>query len=273
MNWYRPSLPPLLAMLVLAMTACGCLEYRNVVVVRPDGSGQIEVTTVYLPETVKDLQLLAGTHADAQQALDNFICDEEQLRLEAKAFGEDVQFKRVDVISRDDGARGFTAVYTFTDVGKIKIGKLLLGRREKPTAAPFPQPEYTFALDKPPQQAATLTVKLAVPHQKAKTAPQLADGEALTRQLKTLRTVLKGFHGSFAVRVEGKVHETSARHYAAETGTITLLEVDADRLLADEGAATNVLTLGQDELPALAELNAPGLKLQDFTHPLTLRFE
>ena len=273
MNWTRRFLQPPLALLALALAACGCLEYRNVVVVRPDGSGQIEVTAVYLPETVKDLQLLAGTHAAAQQALGSFICDEDQLRLEAKAFGEDVQFKRVEAINRDDGGRGFTAVYTFADVGKIKIGKLLLGRREKPAASPFPQPEYTFALDKLPQQAATLTIKVTVPHQKAKTTPQLADGEALTRQLRTLRTVLKGFRGSFEVRVEGKVRETNARHYAAETGTVTLLEVDADRLLADDNAATNVLKLGQDELPALAELNTPGLKLQDFTQPLTIRFE
>jgi hypothetical protein len=103
---------------LLLLAATGCLKVKQLLILNPDGSGNIVLSTVYPPETVAMLTQFAGL-PDTGNATDLFH-DEEALRATAREYGDGVTLTKSEKIDRD-GNRGSIAVYSFPDIRNVKL--------------------------------------------------------------------------------------------------------------------------------------------------------
>ena len=229
------------AIAALALLAAGgCLNVKQLVVVNPDGSGSIVVSSVYPPETVAmmtqmaGLQNLGGDTTAAAPAADLFY-NEDQLREAAAQFGEGVALEKSEKIDKD-GTRGAIAVYAFKDISRVKLntrqnmqmGEAMGAVKNGVDASSGDFVQFAFAKGDPsrltilmPQlKSAAAGSAGASPVKKtdAQIPPELAalgglggaGAGAMTMQM------FKGMEISFAVQVKGRVIKHNASHQDGE---------------------------------------------------------
>ena len=107
----------------------GCIKQKILVVVNPDGTGNIVVTRVFSPEAVAMAESSYremrrhpadfGPAAGAAATNDPFF-SEAKLKTEGKLYGRGVELVKGQKIDRH-GARGSVAVYRFKDVNQVRI--------------------------------------------------------------------------------------------------------------------------------------------------------
>lgn len=238
-----------LALLALLATA-GCLKVKQLVLVNPDGSGNIVVSTAYAPETVAMMTQFSGLDAATAQpggatALDLFY-DEETLRAAARELGEGVTLQKSEKIDQN-GTRGSIAVYAFDDIRRVKIntrqnldlneamGAIKSG--SDLTAADYIQFAFTTGT--------TRRLTILMPQFKSQPAP--TNTAAAKSELAALGgaggigglggalgvQMFKGMEMSFALQVKGEVVKSTASHPdPARKDRFTLLGVKLDELMS-----------------------------------------
>jgi hypothetical protein len=233
---------------VASFAMSGCLKVKQLVVVNPDGSGSIVVSTAFPPDTVammsqmSALQNLGGDQsgASAAPATDIFY-NEDQLRDAAAQFGEGVTLQKSEKIEKD-GTRGAIAVYEFKDISRVKLntrqnmqmGEAMTALKSGVDASGGDFIRFAFAKGDPsrltilmPQFKSNVGQTAGLPSQPAPSAPQLppelaalgglgglgglgAGAGAMTMQM------FKGMEISFAVQVKGNVIKSNASQQDGE---------------------------------------------------------
>jgi hypothetical protein len=85
--------------------------------------------------------------------------------------------------------------------------------------------------------------------------PDSAEAQQNQQALQMMKVMMKGLFVDVSLNVDGRIVKTNAPHVSGST--VTLLQVDFDKLLADE--ATLQRLQGATDIKALA--NVPGLKV------------
>ena len=106
----------------------GCIKVKQIVIVNPDGSGNVVVSQALGAEAVAMMTQMAAGFAsqlggDAKEAPkqpENPLYDLEKLREAAADLGEGVTFVKASEINTN-GTKGAIAVYSFTDVTKLHL--------------------------------------------------------------------------------------------------------------------------------------------------------
>ncbi len=223
-----------------ALALGGCLKVKQLVVVNPDGSGSIVVSTVFPPETVAMMTQMSGLqdHGDGQGTLptppDSIFYNVDQLRDAASQFGEGVTLEKSEKIDKD-GTRGAIAVYTFKDISRVKLntrqnmqmGEAMSAMKSGVDASGGDFIQFAFAKGDPsrltilmPQLKSAAGAEAAPKKADAQVPPELAalgglGGLGAGAGAMSLQ-MFKGMEVSFAVQVKGQVVKSTASHQDGE---------------------------------------------------------
>lgn len=216
-----------------------CLQEEKVIKLKTDGSGTVEETMVMNKEVIAQMkQMTTGLGAllqgkgksDGAGAPPFQVMDEQKLRDAAERMGDGVTFVSAKPLTTPTG-EGFTAIYAFTDINKLKIDQnpgadnpaMKMANKGKK------EPVY-FGFTK--GAPAALTVKLPqpkagdLPKERPQKAPGSADMAAMMMQ-----QMFKDMKISLAIEVAGRIVQTNAEY--KDGSRVTLMELDFNKVLAD----------------------------------------
>lgn len=215
---------------VLFSVLTGCMQHQMVVKVKQDGSGTIEATNL-IYKILYDQSMARGGLPISEKL--------------AKNFGEDVT-----LISREKAVNGefegLKAVFAFKDCTKLKIQ---LGSKDQLVIVHF---------SKMPSGNALLTV--ACPQIKPHVSP-VGGKKSTMEEIQKKKAMLKGLKFSVTIEVEGRVVKTNA--LALDGSRLILMELDGDKLLADEAKLNEIMIGNPQTIEDVRDLlkNAKGVKL------------
>lgn len=285
---------------VLVLPLVGCFKQKTLVVVNPDGSGNIIVSSAMSPQAAGMIggavQGISGAFggdvkdaAAAKPAADPFF-DEAKLKKDAAKYGEGVTYMKGRK-SNEDGWQGSVAVYSFADISKVKVpmnddgpmgggmagggettvtttdadGKTVTTTTKNEVAAdPDAKPKQflTFAL----AGGDTKTLTINVPQEdssKKKTEAPKADAAAGGPDMTAMMLpMLKGMEVAIAVQVKGEVVKSSAMNNEAD-GRVVIMHMDFDKMQTSPKFLELLKTSGGDKEPPMDQmLGIPGAKFE-----------
>jgi hypothetical protein len=267
MKWFSK----LFAVAVLGIFFNGCLEMHTVVTVNKDGSGLIE-ENIFVGKAVVDMfKEFAAAFADSTQPQQEFnLFEEEKIKAKTSDYGEGVEFVSMKAVKTDE-KEGYTAVYKFKDMNKIKVNQD--PSDEMPMAEPKEDVDpaskllyFKFIKGKPNKIIFTL------PDEKKKEDTVKADSakdeiadvnaEADTADLDKMINFMKDMKAKVEIRINGKIVRTNATH--VDGNTVTLFDIDFGQLIADKDKLEkfkNLKTSSFEEVKKLVS-DIPGIKVE-----------
>lgn len=118
----------------------GCIKQKILIKVKPDGSGNIVVSTMFNKDIVtavekqmeeqKKQMAAQGMNMSNMPERDMFF-DEKQIKRAASKYGDEVEYVRAKKINNASG-RGYIAVYSFANIDNLKLDL-------KEVSSPMPQ--------------------------------------------------------------------------------------------------------------------------------------
>ena len=249
---------------VLVLATAGCIEEKNVLFVKADGSGTLTETTYLSPML---MQMAAGMAKAAEgqpdappkkDGVNPMIADmisKEKLAKKAAKIGEGTTIKSAKQVKHADGRLGAEVVYAFTDVTKIGVSPEpdSLGGNKSPGGAPGAdakkedeKPPFRFEFQK--GSPAKLTVVVPKPKDKPAAAPaekpatqpapdQPGGKEMAAAAQEMAKQFFKDFRLDLIVKVDGKITKTNAAKVSEAKDEVTLVSMNIGGLLSDEKAA------------------------------------
>jgi hypothetical protein len=240
--------------LLAAIATAGCLRSTTTIELRADGSGTVLQETAVTAQALAMLKGFASSQGDAAKAQSE-IFSEEQARQAAATMG--VTFVSGEPIKTAE-LEGYRARYRFDDISKVKVN---MDPGVAGMSGDARRPPFGFSFAKTPASS-ILTIDMPEQAPGKGAMPGLppmggsdADKAQAAQALVMMKMMMKGLFVDVALNVDGRIIKSNAP--AVEGSRVTLLQIDFDKLLADE-AALQKLTSTSD-LKALASV--PGLKV------------
>ena len=280
MKFLRSGACALLALCFLS----ACLQQEKVIKLKTDGSGTVEETMVMSKEVIAQMKqmtdglgaLLQGKGKTDGGGTPFQVLDEKKLRDAAERMGDGVTFVSAKPLTTPTG-EGYTAVYAFTDINKLKIDEnpganlpggdnpaMKMANKGKKEPVKF---EFTKGAP------ASLTVKMPQPKpgDLPKERPQKSPGGE-EMALMMMQQMFKDMKVSLAIEVAGRIVQTNAEY--KDAARVTLMEMDFNKVLANP---EKLKALGQAQPKTIEEAKAlvkgtEGIKAE--TQPVvTIKFQ
>lgn len=251
----------ILAAVLILLGNTSCLRNSTVVKVKKDGSGSIVSRYHFSPQMLamlEQLEALGGAFGGIEGAnaagspnlgllKELAKPEEESLRKDAANFGEGVRYANHEADKDEDGWEGYTVVYDFDDIRKVRIDQSSVPGKAKEFVKsageeikPGEGGGITFALE-----GDVLTVSTnfgekgleGVIDQKQLDQAKQA-GIAPSEMMKMSAGMTQGMRVGFFLRAEGGIAETDASH--VEGDLITISDADVSKMMADPDFAAFV---------------------------------
>jgi hypothetical protein len=249
---------------LVAVTCTGCLRSTTVIELKPDGSGTILQETGLTPEAMAMIKGFGAQNQGAGGAGGAGVSDlftEDQARKAADAMG--VTFVSGEPF-KTGTLEGYRSRFAFDDIGKVKVNMDQTTAGMSANNGNKREPPFSFAFNKG-DASSLLTIQMPEQGAGGKTLlPGLGAGgaeksdaeKAQTAQaLAMMKMMMKGLFVDVTLNVNGRILKTNAPY--VDGTRLTLMQIDFDKLLADEAAMKRLE--GASDLKALA--NIPGLKV------------
>ena len=248
--------------LVVALLASGCLRSTTVISLKPDGSGTVVQETGVSPQALAMLQGFAGAQTEGKSAPPQLF-GEEQAKKAAETMG--VQFVSGEPFKTAQ-VEGYRARFAFDDVRKLRMkmnqdptkGTASLeagsGSGESPFNFEFERRGSSSVLtivmpEKSPADSGLNPMSgLGIGGDKSNPA-------ANQQAIQIMKAMMAGMFVDITLNVDGRIIKTNAPY--VKGSDVTLLQLDFDKLLADEAALMKLQ--GATDLKSLADI--PGLKV------------
>jgi hypothetical protein len=248
-----------LTLLFTAAIACaGCFESTTLLRVKSDGTGTLQQRTIVKKAALAQLRSFAAL-GGGRATLDPL--SEDQARALAASLGPGVTMTATEKISNDEG-EGRESTYAFSDVSQLRVSEQPQapgGVSIKTQGLSTDGSTITLALTREANGNVTLHITVPPPALFSGADGQGGINPAVFQQLQALRATLAGAHLLLAMEPIGQLVHTSSSY--VEGQRVTLLEIDLDRLLADEPFLQRLQAAAtRDEVRELVR-NAPGLKI------------
>lgn len=272
---------PLVSFIFLFLFA-GCIEIITLVKVNSDGSGTVEETVLMSKDIVDMIRELANSMPpDSGEEKEEFnLFNEEELRGQAAAFGEGVEYLNGKEIS-DDSKEGFSAVYSFKDLNQLRINqnpnaKLPLGAIEENDEV---QEELvTFRFVKNKNSEITINFTSLKPETimdeiaKDETAAADADSMITDTTFSEVAKFLQDMKIMLAIEPDGKITETNATYINGNI--ITLFDIDFNELLSNKEKFEEFNKLQPQTFEDFKQIvrDIPGIKVE-LNQPLIIKFQ
>lgn len=263
-----------------AVSLTGCFKEKTLVVVNPDGSGNIVVSSTMSPEAAQMIGSMAdgfagavagGDAAAAKPKADPFF-NEDELKAKAAKLGEGVTYAKGR--AQDDGGwKGSVAVYSFTDINKLRI-PLNAEKKQGPGGAgdadadaAKPKKFVTFALTG--GDTKTLQIKVPQDEKPAAETPKTDEAkkdpqeDAMAKAMMApMMKMMKGLEFGIAVQVKGEVLKSNALNREAD-GRIVIMHMDMDKMqTSPKFAALMDSSGGGEDMPVGEMLGMPGFQFE-----------
>ena len=235
---------------LVAATSAGCLRSTTVISLKPDGSGTIVQETGMTAQAVAMLKSMAasgGNQANAPKEL----FGEAEARKAADAMG--VKFVGGEPIK--GALEGYRARFAFDDIRQIKM------RLSQDAAADLGKvaasdPPFGFDFEK---GAAASRLIIKMPDLKSPAGsmglPKDSNPEQMQQAMAMMKVMMAGMFVDVSLDVDGRIVKTDAPY--VQGSRVTLMQVDFDKLLADEASLMKLQKA--TDIKALA--GVPGLKV------------
>jgi hypothetical protein len=243
----------LVVLVGILVSSSACLRSTTTISVKGDGSGTVVQETGVSPQT---LAMLKGMGGGAPGGMPAELFGEDQAKKAAAMMG--VEFVSGEPIKTAE-LEGYRARYSFADIRNVKM-RMNQAEGAGLPAGPSPAAESPFSFGFERKGASSL-LTIMVPEQKqgldqaVPKPPGGADPQANQQAIQMMKTMMKGLYVDVSLAVDGRIVKTNAPHVSGST--ITLLQVDFDKLLADE----SVLQRLQSATDLKGLSTVPGLKV------------
>jgi hypothetical protein len=260
----------------LLILLAGCLQVETIINVQKDGSGTINQKVVMSKTFVNIMKEFAQAFQDSTSTEEFSLFKEDEIKADAKDYGEDVKYVSHEFIS-DDQWEGFQAVYSFNDITKIKIqpdpgSKVELDEEEGETTA---DEEYYFfkfkkgdvselIIDRPPIELNS------EPEENKDTveASEQNDEEMGEEFLK----MMEGMKINIAIQVDGQITSTNASY--VDGSKITLMQMDLGEMMKDKENFKEFKNKEPKNIEEMKEFleKFPGIKIE-VEKPISVKFK
>ena len=247
----------LVLVIIIAAASTACLRSTTTIDLKADGSGTILQETAVSTQALGMLQGMAGANAQPGDKPPQLF-GEEQARKAATTMG--VTFVSGEPIKTGE-LEGYRARYSFTDISKVSV-KMDQGADSLTAGGgDTRKPPFAFGFNRAPA-ASTLTIQM--PEQTPGSAGGMplpgaatsdADKAQAAQALTMMKMMMRGLYVDVALNVDGRVIKTNAPY--VEGSRVTLMQIDFDKLIADDAAMQKLLTI--KDVKGLAAI--PGLKI------------
>jgi len=250
-----------LALIVtVGVLTSGCIRSTTRIELKADGSGTILQENAVSAQALAMIKgFAASKEADAKQPAPDLFTREQAMKT-AEAMG--VTFVSGEPIKTGE-LEGYRARYSFDDITKVKVN-MQQGPDSLVPAAAEKEPPFGFSFSR---GAASSLLTIQMPETPGGGFPggafpgmpggggADADKSQAAQALAMMKMMMQGMFLDVSLAVDGRIIKSNANH--VQGSTITLLQVDFDKLLGDETALKR-LEAAKDT-KALADI--PGLKI------------
>ncbi len=272
----------------------GCIQDNMLINVKPDGSGTIEETVLVSNSFIDMMQDMgkemkeegkegakqdpAGEEKKAPDIVAEMM---EKAQKNTKDYGEGVTFVSAKR-SKTETASGYTAIYSFQDIGKVALnqnpGKKTPGdegAKDKDKDA-SKNDTIRFAFTKgsparltvymPPPKPAKKDEKNAAPE---KEKPQTKDDP---NSIEMMKAIFKDMRVSITLNMEGDIVNTNATYRSGRK--VTLIDMDFGKLIGDIELLKKINKEQPESIEEMKKMvkDIEGLKLE-FNNPVTIDFK
>lgn len=221
-----------------------CFELSALVVLNKDGSGVVEETTL-MSAQMKAMMAGAPKGGEGGEGGMNMslLPTKEKAAEKAAKMGEGVTVKGIEEIKAPDGREGVKVTYAFKDVNKLKYepGDMKEEKNETPFAFSGGTLTITQKHDK----------KAAKTETKEDPAMPKPTPEQMEQQMAMMKPMMAGMRVSFRLKAANGIASTDATH--VDGGTITLMDMNFDKLLANPDGMKKFATMADNKDMSPAE--------------------
>ena len=244
--------------LLVAFGSGGCLRSTTVIDLKTDGSGTIVQETAVSAQALGMLQGMAGATQSGDKPAPLF--SEEQARKAAATMG--VTFVSGEPFKTGE-LEGYRARYAFDNIEKVTV-KMDQGTDDLAPGSGAKKPPFGFTFTRG-TTASQLTIRM--PDQTPGAAPgglplpgagpggSDADKAKAAQAMAMMKMMMKGLFVDVALNVNGRILKSNAPF--VDGSRVTLMQIDFDKLLADEAALLKLQSA--KDIKSLAAV--PGLKV------------
>lgn len=266
---------PLLLSAAVLLSSTSCLRTSTVVRVKKDGTGTITSRYHFSPEMLAMLEQLgklgdalggaqlgqaAAGGPDLALIQDLAKPDEASLKEDAAGFGEGVRYAGHEAGKDDEGWEGYTVVYEFDDVRKVRIDQQSMPGKAKEFAKSAGEEAKaaeagSIAFD---LKGDVLTIKSdfakagmgdVLNREQFEQARQM--GMKPSDSVKMAAGMTKGMRVGYFVRADGGIAETNAAHVTGDL--VTLSDADVSKVLMDPDLGAFIDEVAADPKAATPE--------------------
>jgi hypothetical protein len=242
--------------LVLTLVSAGCLRSTTVIDLKADGSGTVVQETAVSAQALGLLQGMGGAGQAGDKPMQLF--GEEQARKAAETMG--VTFVSGEAIKTGE-LEGYRARYSFADIAKVTV-KMDQGTGAMAPGSDTKKPPFGFSFAR---GAAASVLTIRMPDQAPGAPPgglpipgaggTDAEKAQAAQAMGMMKMMMRGLFVDVALNVDGRIVKSNAPY--VEGSRVTLLQIDFDKLIADESALTKLQAA--KDIKSLAAI--PGLKV------------
>jgi hypothetical protein len=247
--------------LVVALLASGCLRSTTVISLKPDGSGTVVQETGVSPQALAMLQGFAGAGNEGGKATPPKLFGEDQAKKAAETMG--VQFVSGEPFKTAE-MEGYRARFSFDDIRKVRM-KMNQDPTKGTTTDAAASGESPFSFEFERRGAASL-LTIVMPDKNPADAglnpmsglgmgADKSNPQANQQAIQMMKAMMAGMFVDITLNVDGRIIKTNAPY--VQGSDVTLLQLDFDKLLADEASLMKLQ--GATDIKSLASV--PGLKV------------
>lgn len=266
MKWFSK----LFVAALLATTLNGCIEMHTIMRLNKDGSGSIEENISVRKGVIDMFKEFVSAFADSTQPQQEFnLFEEEKIKAKTSGLGEGVEFVSMETIKTSE-TEGYKAIYKFKDVNKVKLNQdpsneLPMGEPTEETEKQKEEVLLKFTQGKPSR------IEFNFPDEVKKTddkhidntfETEEKDAEADSANFEQMVKFLKDMKARIDIQVEGNITNTNASY--VDGNTITLFDIDFDKLISDENKLEQFKKANPDSFEEVKKLvkDIPGIRVE-----------
>jgi hypothetical protein len=267
----------LLRFITIAFTAAilfsGCIQIETKLFVKKDGSGTIEERVVMSKSFVSMLKEFAQSFQDSTAQEEFVLFKEAEIMADANNYGADVHYVSHEFIYEENW-EGYSAVYSFNDVSKIKLtpdpdDKVEVGMEQESEAA---KDYYYFSFAKGDIAELTIDRPEIEMDKKENEETDDTDSEEVDSEIgEEFLEMMNGMKIKVKVEVDGNIMNTNASY--VEGSEVTLFQMDFSEMMKNKEDFKEFTNKQPGSLEEMKEFlqNFPSIKLE-IEKPVKIKF-
>lgn len=255
-----------------ALFISGCIEVDTSVNLNKDGSGTIEEKILMSGAMISMLKEFTNAFASDSSKKEEFnIYDPKELESKASTYGEGVKFVSGEKI-KDGEREGFKAVYSFTDINKLKLDQNPGSQVPMGMGSEANEKKELFTFQFEPGNPANVIIHMPKNQMKEKEEETEKDTSQNSQEnIEKVKEIMKDMKISLKLNINGKITSTNASY--VNGSNITLFKINFNDLLDNPEKLKELQSKNPQSLEEMRELvkGIKGIKIE-FNNPVEVSF-